>query len=956
MMACRLCLLILLISAFSHSFLFAQGNAYIHYGVAEGLPSNEVYTVIKDRNGFLWFGTDNGVVRFDGGEFEVFNLEQGLLDPVVFGLHEDAQGRIWFRSFTGKLCYFHNDKIHHFPFNDRILEYTKNATITGLHYDNEKTLWLSILNQLIKIDSTGQLAYQKTGIDTLALHKADAHHYLFSHGSATPHVSLLFDGENAYPLSHSIVDRSSENVFFVEWNGANYLSINADLFRISHTIELVMSAPSIITSLRVDQDNKLWLGLLNEGVIYLTKPEFENPERIEELNNKSVTGILQDEEKGYWITTLEQGVFYFPNFSVKQYLLPSNSKINSVNNTSDIIITTDFSGIVSAFDPESAELVWQKNLGYAIVSSYIDQKEQIWVSTNGQTFILSTNGEILKENLPSNIIDFSALDDNIYAITNYGHYLFATNGNHKRIRKPDAQFRNILATEKHIYMGGKNGLSVFDHELKFIEDLDYFSDIKVTNLTKLTDSIIFVSTTGSGFVLLNKFSHQATGYSRSQHFVANNVYSVVINNSLIWLGTENGIVTCTISNLLNGKPDFNFVTRYNGLVSDKVNNITILKDKLWAFSDNGFIVSPISKIRYINQKPKAFLNELFINNQPVSYIKPLRLNHDQNNINFRIRFLSINNQHIITRFRLTKTEDWSISNDLNFEFNSLSPGNYNLEIEYSVDNFHWQPSELSFPFIIHPPWWNTVYFYALVSAILLATAVIVYKKSITQFKERDRYLNLINEQQKKLLNAEIEATERERNRIANDLHDGVSTDLISINLMLKRVSKKLNQDEFIEIESQLNNTIAGIKSIIYDLTPPGLQFFGLSAGIQNYLNIIRKSSTIEFRYEFLGEELKDPNTGGIIFRIVQELINNSIKHAECSEIKISIVTNPDSITLSFSDNGHGFDINWVRHGLGLSSIQSRVELLEGTVSINSNSTGTIYHISIPLRNYKRINK
>ncbi|MCU0369437.1 MAG: ATP-binding protein [Cyclobacteriaceae bacterium] len=133
--------------------------------------------------------------------------------------------------------------------------------------------------------------------------------------------------------------------------------------------------------------------------------------------------------------------------------------------------------------------------------------------------------------------------------------------------------------------------------------------------------------------------------------------------------------------------------------------------------------------------------------------------------------------------------------------------------------------------------------------------------------------------------------------------------------MLKRVSNKLDTEEVSEIETQLNNTISEIKSIIYDLTPPGLQFFGLSAGIQNYLTIIKKNSSIDIKYEFQGEELKDPHTGGMIFRIVQELVTNSIKHARCSEIGINIYTAHDAITLHYTDNGKGFDMQKVTMGV-----------------------------------------
>ena len=88
-----------------------------NYTTNDGLPSSEVYTVIQDKKGFLWFGTDKGVSRFDGYSFQNFGAKEGLLDNVINCIQEDAAGRIWFSSMWGKLYYFEKDSIRSFQFN-----------------------------------------------------------------------------------------------------------------------------------------------------------------------------------------------------------------------------------------------------------------------------------------------------------------------------------------------------------------------------------------------------------------------------------------------------------------------------------------------------------------------------------------------------------------------------------------------------------------------------------------------------------------------------------------------------------------------------------------------------------------------------------------------------------------------------------------------------------------------
>ncbi|MCU0369436.1 MAG: hypothetical protein MUF39_11470 [Cyclobacteriaceae bacterium] len=747
--------------------VFAQENSYLNFGVAEGLPSVEVYSVIKDKKGFLWFGTDNGVVRFDGGKFEVFNLEQGLVDPVVFGLHEDKMGRIWFRSFTGKLAYFYDEKIIPYRYNNSIQKFTKNSVIYGLYYDTLDNLYLSIKNRFIKIDSSGYVTEELIKSEILEMRRFNNDKTsLFAFGSTPSELKIVKVDNRTLDITKSIQYRSTENNFYIRWKGREYITINADIYRIGEKLERVFTAPSLIIALQVDKQNKLWIGLLNKGLISLEEPDFKKIDFNEELSEKSVTGILEDDDKGYWITTLEKGVYYFPNFAVKQFRLPSNSKITAVYSTSNNIITTDFSGIISAFQAITGKMIWQKKLDYPIASAFVDRKNQLWASTGGGTFIVDESGTILKNNLPSNIIDFTYSKNKILGLTSYKYFEFDESGNYKALKTPDSQFRNLLAIDNEIYMGGKNGLFVFDTDFNLKKELSYFSDIKITNLTQANDSIILASTTGSGLILYNRNTQQSVSYNRAHNFIANNIYSLVIHNGSLWLGTEKGISMCAISSLLKGQPEFQFITRNNGLVSDKVNFLSILKNELWAFSDEGYVKFPLSEIRYANKKPVAYLKEFIVNSDTIFYTQPIELDNDQNNIRIKLGFLSYNNQNILTRFRLSeKDASWTVSEDWNYEFNSLSPGNYKFEIQYSTDNFVWDPSGIKILFTIHPPWWNTIYFYLTILAFILLIAVSLYYRRVNRYKERDAYLSVINEQQKKLLTAEIEVTERGEYRL-----------------------------------------------------------------------------------------------------------------------------------------------------------------------------------------------
>jgi ligand-binding sensor domain-containing protein len=91
-----------------------------HYTANDGLPNSETYTIFEDTTGHIWFGTDNGVARFDGYNFEVFDTNDGLNDVVVFTIIADGSGRIWVGTYSGDIYYFEEDRFHAYAHNQVI--------------------------------------------------------------------------------------------------------------------------------------------------------------------------------------------------------------------------------------------------------------------------------------------------------------------------------------------------------------------------------------------------------------------------------------------------------------------------------------------------------------------------------------------------------------------------------------------------------------------------------------------------------------------------------------------------------------------------------------------------------------------------------------------------------------------------------------------------------------------
>jgi signal transduction histidine kinase len=201
--------------------------------------------------------------------------------------------------------------------------------------------------------------------------------------------------------------------------------------------------------------------------------------------------------------------------------------------------------------------------------------------------------------------------------------------------------------------------------------------------------------------------------------------------------------------------------------------------------------------------------------------------------------------------------------------------------------------------------------------------------------------------QKKLLENSLEVQEFERQRLAKDLHDEVgailSTLKMSNNQILKKVSDLDTLQELAQNNKELiDESISIVRSISKDLVPQTLENFGLYSAIEEFFNKIGKHSNKSFKFKFEGfsESIRFKNIIELnVFRIVQELSNNALKHAQAEKIDLFFSFINEELYFCFSDNGVGFDfqtqLDNAAGGLGLRNIESRLSVIGGEMETNS---------------------
>jgi len=212
--------------------------------------------------------------------------------------------------------------------------------------------------------------------------------------------------------------------------------------------------------------------------------------------------------------------------------------------------------------------------------------------------------------------------------------------------------------------------------------------------------------------------------------------------------------------------------------------------------------------------------------------------------------------------------------------------------------------------------------------------------------------------EKNLLNAIIQAEETERKRFAKDLHDDLGPILSTVKMSMSSLSRMEKDDQTRKIlrntDMVIDEAIKSIREISNNLSPHILNNFGLNKAMRNFINKINLSDSVKINFvSNIEDERFEGNTEVVLYRVICELINNTLKHAEATSISISLEKHSGMIICQYKDNGKGFDVNDItltsHTGMGYSNMLSRINSLKGTFEMDAEiGKGTKAIICVPI--------
>ena len=235
----------------------------------------------------------------------------------------------------------------------------------------------------------------------------------------------------------------------------------------------------------------------------------------------------------------------------------------------------------------------------------------------------------------------------------------------------------------------------------------------------------------------------------------------------------------------------------------------------------------------------------------------------------------------------------------------------------------------------------------LIVSLLLGSILLWFSFRQRQKRMQQQLVAIEREQEVRTLESLMEGEEKERFRIAKELHDGVNGDLAAIKFKLTSLLETNNQ-VINEAVAMIDTSSEQVRAISHNLVPPSLRDFNVLEAVATYCENMNAIHKPEIMFQHVGEDIVlEKKQEANLFRIVQELVTNSIKHSDANEIIIQLSNIEDNLQLTVEDDGKGFDVANVKSdGIGMQNVKSRVDYLGGLMDIKSDAKGTSFTITI----------
>ncbi len=559
------------------------------------------------------------------------------------------------------------------------------------------------------------------------------------------------------------------------------------------------------------------------------------------------------------------------------------------------------------------------------------------------------------------------LDEYVVSSGKYKHYFYFDK---EKGFLPAAITALFVDFPRGIWIGtSASGLSLFNPFSGTIKrylynpaDSNCISSNSIKCIAKDKKGNLWIGTNGGG---LNKFNPETNKFTwfTSQSGLPNDVIYGILEDDQgnLWLSTNKGL-----SRFNPQQGTFKNYDYKDGLQSNEFNTgayFKTRKGKMFFGGIKGVTSFFPEDLKNSTFNSQVVMTQFLLFNKPVvlsRFLTPegaIKLSYKDNVFAFQFASLDYTNpMKNRYAYRLKGFQDqWIYTNagQRTATFTNIDPGTYIFQVKGTNSDGMWSRNELSIPVVIVPPLWKTIGFKITLVLLLLLLLYSFYRRRINHLEAQKR-------QKEKFTEQLLESQETEQTRIAKELHDAVGQDLLIIKnlstLAIQNKSKEQTNQLLSDISEKSQNTIDEIRQISRNLRPYLIDRLGLTRAIGAMIEDLDKTAPAVFHFHSDDIDRLFPEKSEIqIYRIVQECVNNIIKHSKAGEAVITMLLKDNFLTIAIKDDGIGMGesdekLFTRKFGFGLSGIAERVRILKGKFDISSSAGGgTNIQIKIPVR-------
>jgi signal transduction histidine kinase/ligand-binding sensor domain-containing protein len=958
-----------------------------------GLPGNVVTSIAQTRDGYLWLGTYGGLARFDGVRFTVFNTANTpeLQSDRITSLYEDAQGTLWIGHERGDLTSYRAGKFE--PLG--IHETGVRRKISAINADESGDIWM--------LNDDGTLERIRDGLtcslpnnDGVALMKQAAEGQLWvvsggrmaplKNGRLTP-LPTTSDPVGTYVLgvcpSHDGQLWIASDSLVRKWNGQIWtenLGSNPRSSSFSTMLQtksggvalgtvdsglylLFSNQPALhfghtngfpndwIRCLFEDREGTLWMGAGSEGLVALSPSKVETISPPDHWQGCVPLSTTADGDNGIWVGTEGAGLYHLKNSGNWEHFSTS-------------------AGFSNLF-------VWCVSL---------DDQKRLWAGTwGGGVFVEQDSHFITPAGLKNVIVPMTSMLSSRDGVTWIG-----TASGLLRYQAGDVK-----------WFGEKDGLKLPDVRA-IAEDKDgtvWFGMVggglgrlqngKITQYFKgdglSSDYLICLHADTNGYLWIGTDGGGLCRF-KNGHFSKINSSEGLPSNSIngieeddrgnFWISSNNGmfrVLQQQLNDCADGKTNAVDCLAYglgDGMPSLQCSGgmqpslCRTADGRLWFPTSAGVVAINPDSIKINHQPPPVVIEEIVANGRTLADSpqdkQNLRIPAGLQRFEFHFTGLSfVAPKKMQFQYRLEGWEkEWQDAGNKRIaEYSYIPPGKYTFHVRASNSDGVWNDTGASLEFTLLPHFWQTYWFRAV--AVLAATALVAGSGWLISRRRMRVKLERVERQQ---------AVERERTRIAKDIHDHLGANLTRISLLSQSVQGDLDNpqqagvqlDRIYDTSRELTRSM---DEIVWAVNPRHDTLDSLANYLGNFAQEYLVSINIRCRLDVPLQLPHWPITAELrhnVFLAFKEALHNIVKHSGADRVSVSLTTDAAGFNVIIQDNGKGFDVaaaenNWetqrVGRGNGLKNLRQRLEKIGGRCEIKSESgsgTEIKFFVSVPV--------